>query len=131
MLNLTITPRFAETDALGHINNTVLPVWFEQGRHRIFEAIHPDMSLNDWPIILAKISVDFLAQIYFGEDVIIRTGIEKVGNTSVIVRHEAWQRDALVASGDAVMVYFDYQTNKPTPIPQSVRERLAPIMIKA
>jgi len=131
MLSLTITPRFAETDALGHINNTVLPVWFEQGRHRIFEAIHPAMSLNDWPIILAKISVNFVAQIYFGEDVTIRTGIEKVGNTSVIVKHEAWQRDSLVASGDAVMVYFDYQTNQPTPIPQSVRERLTPIMIKA
>jgi len=131
MLSLTITPRFAETDALGHINNTVLPVWFEQGRHRIFKALHPTMSLNDWPIILAKISVDFIAQIYFGEDVVIRTGIEKVGNTSVIVKHEAWQRDKLVARGDAVMVYFDYQTNKPTPIPLSVRDRLAPIMIKA
>ena len=88
------------------------------------------MSLNDWPIILAKISVDFVAQIYFGEDVVIRTGIEKVGNTSVIVKHEAWQRDKLVARGDAVMVYFDYQSNKPTPIPSSVRERLEPIMIQ-
>jgi len=131
MLSLTITPRFAETDALGHINNTVLPVWFEQGRHRIFKALHPEMTLIDWPIILAKISVDFVAQIYFGEDVVIRTGIEKVGNTSVIVKHEAWQRDKLVARGDAVMVYFDYQSNKPTPIPLSVRERLAPIMIEA
>jgi len=131
MLSLTITPRFAETDALGHINNTVLPVWFEQGRHRIFKALHPEMTLIDWPIILAKISVDFIAQIYFGEDVVIRTGIEKVGNTSVIVKHEAWQRDKLVARGDAVMVYFDYQSNKPTPIPLSVRKRLAPIMIEA
>lgn len=131
MQSLTITPRFAETDALGHINNTVLPVWFEQGRHCIFEALHPAMTVNDWPIILAKISVDFLAQIYFGENVIIRTGIEKVGNTSVIVKHEAWQRDSLVARGDAVMVYFDYQSNKPTPIPLSVRDRLVPIMIKA
>jgi len=131
MFNLTITPRFAETDALGHINNTVLPVWFEQGRHRVFKALHPAMSLHDWPIILAKISVDFVAQIYFGEDVVIRTGIEKVGNTSVIVKHEAWQRDELVARGDAVMVYFDYQSNKPTPIPLSVRDRLAPMIIKA
>ena len=35
MLSLTVSPRFAETDALGHINNTVIPVWFEQGRHGI------------------------------------------------------------------------------------------------
>ena len=129
MLSLTVTPRFAETDALGHINNTVLPVWFEQGRHSIFSAVHPSMSVDDWPLILAKMSVDFVAQIFFGEDVVIRTGIEKIGNSSMVVKHEAWQREQLVARGDAIMVYFDYQTNQSATIPPDIRERLAPIMI--
>ena len=129
MLSLTVSPRFAETDALGHINNTVLPVWFEQGRHSIFEVVHPKLSVDDWPLILAKMSVEFVAQIFFGEDVEIRTGIEKIGNSSMLVKHEAWQRDQLVARGDAVMVYFDYQSNQSAKIPEDIRKRLAPIMI--
>jgi acyl-CoA thioester hydrolase len=130
MLSLTISPRFAETDALGHINNTVIPVWFEQGRHGIFKAVHPSLSVDDWPLILAKISVEYVAQIYFGEDVEIRTVIDKLGNSSILVNHEARQREQLVARGEAVMVYFDYQTNKAATIPPEVRDRLAPIMKK-
>ena len=130
MLSLTVSPRFAETDALGHINNTVIPVWFEQGRHGIFEAVHPSLNVDDWPLILAKISVEFVAQIYFGEDVEIRTVIDKLGNSSIIVNHEAWQSEKLVATGEAVMVYFDYQANKVATIPSEIRERLAPIIRK-
>tara|TARA_B100000767_G_C19643585_1_gene483635 strand:+ start:601 stop:1017 length:417 start_codon:yes stop_codon:yes gene_type:complete len=130
MLSLTITPRFAETDALGHINNTVLPVWFEQGRHDIFEAVHPGLSVDNWPLILAKISVEFKAQIYFGEDVVVRTAIEKVGHSSILVNHEAWQYDQLVAQGEAVMVYFDYQTSRTAEIPPAVRDRLSPMIKK-
>ena len=27
-----VMPRFSETDVLGHINNTALPIWFEAAR---------------------------------------------------------------------------------------------------
>ena len=32
MFHYETEPRFSDTDALGHINNTVYPVWFEQAR---------------------------------------------------------------------------------------------------
>ena len=32
MFELTVTPRFYETDAFGHVNNTVVTGWFETGR---------------------------------------------------------------------------------------------------
>jgi len=36
MISETIKPRFLETDALGHINNTVVPGWFEGARDPVF-----------------------------------------------------------------------------------------------
>ena len=39
----------------------------------MFEAVHLSLNVDDWPFILAKISVEFVAQIYFGEDVEIPT----------------------------------------------------------
>ncbi|MDG2471758.1 MAG: hotdog domain-containing protein [Pseudomonadales bacterium] len=55
---------------------------------------------------MAKILVECVAQIYFGEDVEIRTVIDKLGNSSILVNHEVWQRELLVARDDAVMAYF-------------------------
>ena len=48
--SLDLTPRFCETDALGHINNTVIPVWFEAAREPIFEIVNPGQDLTKWNI---------------------------------------------------------------------------------
>lgn len=39
MFKEIIQPRFNETDASGHINNTVLTAWFE-GAHDLFQIIY-------------------------------------------------------------------------------------------
>ncbi|UUS14599.1 hypothetical protein NMB32_24195 [Stenotrophomonas sp. CD2] len=33
-MSITVFPRFSEVDVLGHVTNTALPVWFEEGRRR-------------------------------------------------------------------------------------------------
>ena len=124
MFTYQTEPRFSETDALGHINNTVVPVWFEQGRTPIFQLFNPDLNLNQWNLILKKMEVDFVAQIYLYSPVEIRTTLSAVGNTSLTIHQEVWQKDQLVAQGDCVMVHFDYQQQTKAPIPREVKEKL-------
>ncbi|WGL15535.1 thioesterase family protein [Microbulbifer bruguierae] len=124
MFTYQVEPRFSETDALGHINNTVVPVWFEQGRTPIFKLFNPDLSLNKWNLILKKMDVDFVAQIYLYSPVEIRTSLRAVGNTSLTIHQEVWQKDQLVAQGDCVMVHFDYENQTKAPIPQQTRAEL-------
>jgi acyl-CoA thioester hydrolase len=124
MFKTTIDPRFSETDALGHINHTVFPVWFNYARKDLFKLIHPSMSLDDWPIILAHINVDFLHQTHYDDKVIINTGITKIGTKSFTVVHEAWQNDALVARGEAVLIWFDYKEQISCVIPKDIRALL-------
>ena len=76
MFSMSIEPRFVETDALGHINNTVLPAWFEQARTPIFKICTPSLAIDKWELILAKIEVSFLGQIYYGKVVEIKTFIQ-------------------------------------------------------
>lgn len=121
MYKHTIQPRFNETDALGHISNTVLPSWFEAARAPLFEDIIPGWTVGNWPIILAHIEVDFIQQIFVGTDVDITTQIQKVGNSSFTVYHEAFQNSKIVASGNAVLVFFDFKAQKTTPIPNEIR----------
>ncbi len=46
MFKEIIQPRFNETDALGHINNTVLTQWFEGARDPILHSTNKPTSYN-------------------------------------------------------------------------------------
>ncbi len=124
MFELQIEPRFCETDGLGHINNTVLPVWFEEGRRPVFAMFMDKPGLENWNLILRRIEVDFEGELFWGEPVTVRTGIGRIGTTSVSIEQEAWQQGRLCARGRAVLIHFDYAARRPMPIPGEVRERL-------
>ena len=124
MFTLTIAPRFYETDALGHVNHTAIPGWLEAAREPIFRLFCPDMDIKKLPLILARIEVDYVAQIYFGRDVSMDTGIEKIGISSFTGFHEIRQNGNCVARGRAVQVYSDHSVQKSGPLPEHYRERL-------
>ncbi len=125
MYELTVTPRFYETDAFGHVNNTVVTGWFETGRSPLFQLFAAgQQNPAELPLILARVEVDFVGQIYYGSDVLIRTGIERIGNSSFVVAQQAWQNDKLVARGKAVQVYFEHDKQASSPIPERFRAEL-------
>lgn len=111
MFSMKLSPRFSETDALGHINNTVIPVWFESAREPVFQIFNPDQNLQNWNLIIAKIEVNYLAQIGYHNEIEVKTHISKIGGASFNVLQEVYQDDKRVAWGECVMVKFDYQNN--------------------
>ncbi|PJF33650.1 MAG: thioesterase [Phototrophicales bacterium] len=125
MFAIEINPRFCDTDAMGHINNTVLPVWFLEGRESILKIFNPSLSTEAVSLVLAKLEIEYLGEIFFGKPVEIRTFVLRIGTSSVLVGQEAWQDDTLKATATATMVNFDKATRKSLPIPGDVKERLA------
>lgn len=124
MFTETLQPRFADTDALGHINNTVFAVWFEGARQGVFRIFTPELDLAHWPLIVASVKLDYHAQTQYGAAVEIRTYISRIGGSSFDVYQEAWQQGVKTVSGTAVMVQFDYSTNKAKPITAQQLEQL-------
>ncbi|MBF0353392.1 MAG: acyl-CoA thioesterase [SAR324 cluster bacterium] len=124
MFEFIIKPRFSETDALGHINNTVVPVWFEEARIGVFEIFNPGLSISTWNLILKKFEIEFFHQIMPYQDILITTTISKLGNTSLTVHQTATQSGKVVVSGNTVLVHFDYKTQKSAAIPSDIREKL-------
>ena len=112
MFLYTITPRVADTDALGHINNTVLPCWFEEARTPLFRILNPTLDFAKWNIILAHLEIDFLKQIYFHSNVEIRTWVSRMGNSSFDLIQQLWQNGDLCASSKVVIVHFDFKAQK-------------------
>lgn len=124
MYSQTIQPRFNETDALGHINNTVVATWFEGCRDPLFRLFTPDLNPALWQLILAKFSVEFHAELFYGEQVEIRTWVSRVGNSSFDVSQQVWQLDKHCASGMAVMVHYDFQRKQSMPLTEHLKAQL-------
>lgn len=124
MFKTTVTPRFGDMDGLRHINNTVLPVWFEQSRNPIFRIFTPDLNPAKWKLIMVRTEFDFVDELFYGIDVEIKTYVLNIGNTSFTVGHEAWQYGKLRAKGKAIMVHYDFGLKKSIQIPDSIRESL-------
>ncbi len=125
MFELQIEPRFNETDAMGHIGNTTLPVWFEHARSALFELCHPALTYHDWPLIVAKVEINFHGQTHYGAPVSVRSWVKSIGGKSFVFYQEAHQHGKLTASGETVLVWFDYATGTTLAIPDEVRARLA------
>lgn len=124
MYKTMITPRVSETDGIGHINNTTLPVWFEAGRHPIFKLFTPDHDFSKWKMVIVKTTLEFMNQVYFGEDVEVRTWVKRIGNTSLELYEELYQDDNLCAKNTVVYVNFDLVNQQSERISDEIRREL-------
>lgn len=124
MFSEIIRPRFNEMDGLGHINNTVVAKWFEGARDPIFKWFTPGLDLKAWKLILAKLTIEFEAELHYGTDVELRTYICRIGSSSFDVFQEAWQKGARAAYGVTVMVHLDYANKVSQPIPHTIKAQM-------
>ena len=115
-----IQVRFNDTDALGHINNTSFALYAEYARVEFLDNLRTD----DVYLILAHISLDFLKQVKFREEIYVTTQVEKLGKTSLTLHQEVYANGEVAAKVRSVVVLFDYGTQKSVRIPDEVREQL-------
>ncbi|QQK80514.1 acyl-CoA thioesterase [Salicibibacter cibi] len=124
MYKTIIEPRVSETDGVGHINNTTLPVWLEAARNPIFKLFTPDHSFVNWRMIILHTSIDYVSQIYFGTNVDVYTWVKRIGKSSLELYEEIHQGDTICARGKAIYVNYNREEKQPEPIPTRIREEL-------
>ena len=124
MIFTNIVPRVSETDGVGHINNVFVPIWFEAGRREIFRIFSPNLDFVNWKLALVKVTIEYVDQLYLAENVEIRTGIEKIGNSSITIKEEIHQTDRLCAKGEAIYVNYNFNEKKSETISNEIRDKL-------
>ncbi|MCE7027349.1 acyl-CoA thioesterase [Jiella avicenniae] len=120
--------RYGDTDRLGHVNNAVFSTFFETGRVELLhvgEAPPPPGTA----FVLARITIDFRREVNWPGEVVIGTGVERIGTSSIRLRQALFQNERLCASAETVIVLMDEATRKSTPLPQETRERLSALAI--
>ena len=120
---LSINPRVSETDMLGHINNVSIAAWFEEGRVNLLRELQEESSAFP-PFILARIEIDYRAQMHFGHQIQLKTWIARIGTTSIRFAQELWQREHCCASGSSVMVHLEQASQRPTKLPLELVKQL-------
>lgn len=124
MYRTVIDPRVSETDGVGHINNTTIPIWLEAARNPIFKLFTPSHSFKQWKMIILNMNVDYLSQIYFGREVEVHTWVKRIGNSSLELYEEIYQDGELCVKGTVVYVNFNLEKQLSEPIPKEIREEL-------
>lgn len=122
----SVETRFQDLDPLGHINNVAMGALFEQGRVRFNRAFIVEHGRHHNPGVrwlVARVDLNYLAEGFFPEPVLIANGIGRIGNTSWTILSAAFQNDRCIALADTVLVYTE--AHGPAPLPDALRAKLA------
>lgn len=121
----TITPRFCETDALGHINNVSYAAWLEQGRMRYFMT-HLDKDRN--PFMMVKIEINYRNESFHGTDVEVHTFLSRLGNSSLTLSQNIYQNGNHVVESTTTLVNYDFDNKCSLAFDETQRAQLTALM---
>ncbi|MEM0998382.1 MAG: thioesterase family protein [Bacteroidota bacterium] len=120
--------RFGDLDAMGHVNNVRFLAYFEEGRVAWFrEVLGMAPESYAYPVVVARVEIDFLASIGFGREVRVGTRCARIGGKSLLIEGEI-QVDSTppqVASRyKCTLVYVDAQSGQSISVPEADRKRI-------
>lgn len=122
---VTIEVRFADTDAMGHVNNAVYLTYCETARIRYWTDVtgEPVAARHHGAesLILAEARITYRAQAFHTDRVTVETRATRIGHSSFTLEHRLTAQAEggparLIAVSDSVLVRYDYATERPAPI---------------
>ncbi|WP_174874217.1 acyl-CoA thioesterase [Vogesella oryzae] len=124
---ITISMRWGDMDAVGHLNNTYYFRYMEQIRVEWLDAAGFPIDPSGIGPVLGATSCTYKRELTYPATVAITIEVEKVGRSSLKLRHHFYKQgdpDTIYAVGEATLVWVDYQAGKSVSIPEPLRERL-------
>lgn len=128
---IIIKPRLSETDMLGHINNTVPGIWYESGRTTVLDLMHKTVPEFDQLMMAVRTEIDFVDELFYGDDVTVYTGIERIGNSSLVYYQEAWQKGKCCGKARTTLVHVDRGTRRSSRLPDPLRDFLSQYLLES
>ncbi len=122
--------RISDTDMNGHVNNAAIATFCESGRAELIIAAAGLPQAREQTSALAKVTINYRAELHYPGTVRIGTAVAQVGNSSVTLVQALFEDGECFATSEAVLVFMDRTTRRPVRILDSVRAnllRLAPM----
>lgn len=118
-LRTTDKLRYGDTDRQGHVNNAVFATFLETGRvELVYDAAHPLLAPGA-AFVIARLELDFRAELRWPGTVEIGTRVVAVGRSSVTLEQAVFQNGTCAALGKSVLVQMDEETRRSRPLEPS------------
>jgi acyl-CoA thioester hydrolase len=120
--SVEIVVRFADTDAMGHVNNAKYLTYCEIARIRYWTDVTGEPialgTAGAESLILAEARITYRAPAFHGEIVTVETRATRIGRSSFTLEHRLTacvkgEAPRLVAVSESILVRYDYATALP------------------
>ncbi|HJQ07581.1 MAG TPA: acyl-CoA thioesterase [Nocardioides sp.] len=127
------TTRWADDDAYGHLNNARYFELIDTAVNaHLAEATGVDIRRLPQIGLVAEVSCRYFAEMGYPRPVDMGLAVERLGNSSIIYRVGLFQGDGDLACAEGRFVHVYVDNTDParpsTPVPDVVREALAPLL---
>ncbi|WP_282340637.1 thioesterase family protein [Pseudomonas sp. PS02288] len=127
-----VTTRWHDNDLYGHVNNVVYYSYFDSAVNT-FLIEHGGLDIHAGQVVgfVVSSSCDYFASIAFPERIEVGLRVARLGNSSVQYELAVFKenQDEACAAGRFVHVFVDRQSNRPVPIPDSLRAALEGLLV--
>lgn len=120
-----VTIRYADTDRQGHVNNAVFATFLESGRVPILYGPDKPVAPEGASFMIARLVLDFRAEIHWPGEVLIGTSVLRLGNSSVTLGQGIFFNGKCAATAETVIVLVDETTRKSRSMPEATRAELS------
>ncbi len=115
---------WGDMDALGHVNNVRYFDYFQEARIEWLRTLNLDMRQTTGPVVV-HIACTFLKPVFYPSTLVLRSSLHSPGRSSMMMDHDLYQNDQLMAQGTCKIVWVDYLQNKPIPFPEEIRKQIS------
>ena len=117
--------RLTDVDHQRHVNNAIFAVLYTSGRHGFIQSHLRPLVANTDMFAMAKITIEYLAEMHYPGEVEVGTLIRRLGRSSITFGHGMFKDGKCVSVAEAVMVLLDPVTRRAKSLPPGVAENLA------
>ncbi|MDZ7714739.1 MAG: thioesterase family protein [Balneolaceae bacterium] len=125
----TIPIRFRDLDPLNHVNNAIFSTYYEEARINFIQQVpgFANQLQEGFSFVLANIKIDFVRPAEYPGDLLVGSGIKKLGNTGITSFQAIYSDESkkLISVAEAFGVWFSLERQRPARIPEiNDREKL-------
>lgn len=123
---MPIQIRFSDVDQYGHMNNSSYFALYDLAKTSYMRDVFGDKNWNKLGIVVANINADFLAPVFFSDQVVIETTVVHLGHKSLTLLQRAVDKNdgILKCQCRTVMVGYDLASKEPVELPADFKETI-------
>lgn len=118
------TIAWGDMDAFGHVNNVQYYRYIESARIAYLMALN--IFDQDIVTVVASSQCKYLKPVFYPDTVYVGARVEEIRNSAIRMHYSLYStaQQAVVATGEAVVVFVERETMQKTLIPTAVREKM-------